>query len=106
MVLNLDSKVTDFLFWMAHEIGHSIAPSLCDQAAEDFADAFAQSLLFPQGEADALYGKLADAKKTSALPMILVTAKDWKERGVAQDGLLPCIVRVLVPKHEGQSSDF
>lgn len=77
VVLNLDSKVTDFLFWMAHEIGHSIAPSLCDQAAEDFADAFAQSLLFPQGEADALYGKLSGGKKSLALPVILATARDW-----------------------------
>lgn len=77
VVLNLDSKVTDFLFWMAHEIGHSIAPSLCNQAAEDFADAFAQTLLFPQGEADALYGKVAAGKKNSVLPMILATAKEW-----------------------------
>lgn len=46
--LNLDSEVHDFKFWMAHEIGHIFAPSLRGDAAEDFADAFAAALLFPE----------------------------------------------------------
>ncbi len=46
--LNLDTNVHDFKFWMAHELGHCLAPSLEGDAAEDFADAFAGSLLFPQ----------------------------------------------------------
>ena len=75
VVLNLDSKVTDFLFWMAHEIGHSIAPSLHDQDSEDFADNFARALLFPPSEADALYRKIGS--KSAALPIILATAKSW-----------------------------
>ena len=75
VVLNLDSKVTDFLFWMAHEIGHSIAPSLRDQDSEDFADNFARSLLFPSSEADALCRKIGS--KSAALPVILATAKSW-----------------------------
>ena len=75
VVLNLDSKVTDFLFWMAHEIGHSIAPSLHGQDSEDFADNFARALLFPPSEADALYRKIGS--KSVALPIILATAKSW-----------------------------
>jgi len=75
VVLNLDSKVTDFLFWMAHEIGHSITPSLHDQDSEDFADNFAQSLLFPSCEADALYRTIGTKKEV--LPIILATAKNW-----------------------------
>lgn len=46
--LNLDSEVHDFKFWMAHELGHILAPSLVGDAAEDFADAFAAALLFPE----------------------------------------------------------
>ena len=76
VVLNLDSKVSDFLFWMAHEIGHSIAPSLDGESAEDFADYFAQALLFPPAEADALYAKLPTSK-SAVVGVILVAAKEW-----------------------------
>ena len=76
VVLNLDSKVSDFLFWMAHEIGHSIAPSLDGKEAEDFADHFAQALLFPPAEADALYAGLPTAK-SSVVGMILSVAREW-----------------------------
>lgn len=76
VVLNLDSKVSDFLFWMAHEIGHSIAPSLDGDDAETFADHFAQALLFPPSEADALYAKLPSAK-SEVVGVILSTAKKW-----------------------------
>lgn len=71
-----DSKVTDFLFWMAHELGHSLAPSLCGDEAETFADNFAQALLFPPSEADSLYRKIA-TDKTSALGLVIAVAKDW-----------------------------
>lgn len=46
--LNLDSNAVDFKFWMAHELGHSLAPELANGAGEDFADSFAQALLFPE----------------------------------------------------------
>jgi len=49
--LNLDSNAVDFKFWMAHELGHSLAPKLGDEAGEDFSDLFAQSLLFPESHA-------------------------------------------------------
>ena len=49
--LNLDSHLHDFKFWMAHELGHVLSPSLAGDSAEDFADTFAQALLFPEIQA-------------------------------------------------------
>lgn len=57
--LNLDSQTHDFKFWMAHELGHVISPSLEGDDAEDFADAFAAALLFPEECAAAEYETLA-----------------------------------------------
>jgi transcriptional regulator with XRE-family HTH domain len=64
--LNLDSKIHDFKFWMAHELGHVLTPSLRDEDAEDFADAFAQALLFPQEQTLKAYSqlKLHNSKNT------------------------------------------
>lgn len=57
--LNLDSEVHDFKFWMAHEIGHILAPSLHGDEGEDFADAFAAALLFPENLAADAYPVVA-----------------------------------------------
>jgi transcriptional regulator with XRE-family HTH domain/Zn-dependent peptidase ImmA (M78 family) len=46
--LNLDSKIHDFKFWMAHELGHIKSPDLKGEEAEDFADAFAGALLIDE----------------------------------------------------------
>lgn len=56
--LNLDVQAHDFLFWMAHELGHSLSPDLTGEDAEDFADAFAAALLFPKEMADRAYGQI------------------------------------------------
>ena len=53
--LNLDTNVHDFKFWMAHELGHCLSPNLEGDTAEDFADAFAGSLLFPHELAEQAY---------------------------------------------------
>ncbi|MCG8619929.1 MAG: helix-turn-helix domain-containing protein [Desulfobacterales bacterium] len=53
--LNLDSKVHDFKFWMAHELGHVKAPELQSEEAEDFADQFAGALLFSKAMAEKEY---------------------------------------------------
>ena len=58
--VNLDSNAVDFKFWMAHELGHSLAPDLGGEPGEDFADRFAQALLFPESHA----AKLRDELKT------------------------------------------
>jgi transcriptional regulator with XRE-family HTH domain len=57
--LNLDSKIHDFKFWMAHELGHVKAPFLKDDTAEDFADAFAGALLYGSDMAEKGYEQLA-----------------------------------------------
>ena len=47
--LNLDCRQHDFKFWMAHELGHVYSPGLTgEDKGEDFADAFAAALLFPE----------------------------------------------------------
>jgi transcriptional regulator with XRE-family HTH domain len=57
--LNLDSQTHDFKFWMAHELGHVISPSLGGDEAEDLADAFAAALVFPEACAKSEYEALA-----------------------------------------------
>lgn len=46
--INLDCRIHDFKFWMAHELGHIHAPKLQGEDGEDFAEAFAGALLIPQ----------------------------------------------------------
>jgi transcriptional regulator with XRE-family HTH domain/Zn-dependent peptidase ImmA (M78 family) len=62
--LNLDSNIHDFKFWMAHELGHVLSPSLSGESAEDFADTFAQALLFPQERAKEAYKILKRFRST------------------------------------------
>ncbi len=64
--LNLDTHSFDFKFWMAHEIGHIMAPDLRGNDGEDFADAFAGALLFPMELAKAEYNHLIKLPKTAA----------------------------------------
>ncbi|OGV55355.1 MAG: hypothetical protein A2017_16530 [Lentisphaerae bacterium GWF2_44_16] len=59
--LNLDTNIHDFKFWMAHELGHVYSsPSLTGDEAEDFSDAFAQTLLFPEHLAEKAYPTLQE----------------------------------------------
>lgn len=53
--LNLDTNIHDFKFWMAHELGHCLSPNLDGDEAEDFADAFSGSLLYPHELAEKAY---------------------------------------------------
>lgn len=53
--LNLDSRIHDFKFWMAHELGHVKSPDLKGDDAEDFADAFAGALLIDEETAEKEY---------------------------------------------------
>jgi len=52
---NLDSKIHDFKFWMAHGLGHVKSPDLKSDDAEDFADAFAGALLIDEETAESEY---------------------------------------------------
>jgi transcriptional regulator with XRE-family HTH domain len=74
--LNLDVQAHDFLFWMAHELGHSLSPDLTGDAAEDFADGFAAALLFPQDLAGAAYADVVKKQPGRQINLI----KGWAER--------------------------
>ena len=70
--INLDSEELDFKFWLAHEMAHMLTPSLVGtEEGEDFADAFAGSLLFPQRLAAAAYGECVSAKSPNDVLRIL-----------------------------------
>ena len=56
--VNLDTKVFDFKFWLTHELGHILTPSLEGKEAEDFADDFAGAFLVPGDLAENYYNKL------------------------------------------------
>lgn len=54
--VNLDTRIEDFKFWMAHELAHVYTPDLTGTLeGEDYADAFAGSLLFPPACAEIAY---------------------------------------------------
>lgn len=64
--LNLDTRLEDFTFWMAHELAHVFTPDLAgDEFGEDFADAFAGALSFPQACAEEAYKDVIKTKDTS-----------------------------------------
>ena len=70
--LNLDVNIHDFKFWMAHELGHCLSPTLRGEPAEDFADAFAGALLFPKHKAQKAYEKIARQKSNKTQLKIIM----------------------------------
>lgn len=65
ILLNLDTYLEDFKFWMAHELAHVFTPDLAGkEEGEDFADAFAGALLFPSELARKVYEQSAGQNKT------------------------------------------
>lgn len=74
--LNLDTHLKDFKFWMAHELAHVYAPQLAgSDEGEDFSDAFAGALLFPQDCAEAAYAS-AVAAPARILDVLLSAAQE------------------------------
>lgn len=66
--LNLDTSMEDFKFWMAHELAHVFTTCLAgSEAGEDFADAFAGALLFPQSCAKLAYQDASRAHTESGI---------------------------------------
>jgi len=63
--LNQDSRMHDFKFWMAHELGHVKSPDLKGDDAEDFADAFAGALLIDQETAENEYVQMCRLRTIS-----------------------------------------
>jgi len=75
--LNLDTHLEDFKFWMAHELAHVYTPDLAGtDEGEDFADAFAGALLFPQACAEATYAKASRVHAREALNVLLTSAQE------------------------------
>ena len=69
VLLNLDVNLPDFKFWMAHELAHVYTPALAgSEAGEDFADAFAGALIYP--ESCAALGYASVSRHASSLPRI------------------------------------
>lgn len=64
--LNLDTNIHDFKFWMAHELGHCLSPNLEGDAAEDFADDFAATLLYPHELAERAYASITQQPSSAA----------------------------------------
>lgn len=76
--LNLDSNATDFNFWMAHELGHVYTPDLCGtDEGENFAEAFAGTLLFPEACAARLYNKIKNKSDGVVVNNIKTAAKEY-----------------------------
>lgn len=76
--LNLDTNVHDFKFWMAHELGHCLSPTLEGDASEEFADAFAASLLYPHEIVEKAYSSInAQGSLTAKNLHIINLAKEF-----------------------------
>jgi transcriptional regulator with XRE-family HTH domain/Zn-dependent peptidase ImmA (M78 family) len=74
--LNLDTRLCDLKFWLAHELGHTYTfTKLKGEEGEIFADEFAGALLFPEVVARSLYEELtASSSIRSRLSRIKVVA--------------------------------
>lgn len=59
--LNLDVKIHDFKFWMAHELAHTKAIKLNGDDAEDFSDQFAEALLLSHEQTVSIYNEIKGA---------------------------------------------
>jgi hypothetical protein len=65
--LNLDTRLCDLKFWLAHELGHTYTfTTLQGDAGEDFADGFAGALLFPEVLSLPLYQELSAMRSIHA----------------------------------------
>lgn len=80
VLVNLDSELHDFKFWMAHELGHVLTIDLLREnkidEAEDFADALAGALLFPEPLAKDAY---TEYKTCRTEPSRLKVLGKWAE---------------------------
>ncbi len=82
VMLNLDSELHDFKFWMAHELGHVLSVVLLEEGdielAEDFAEDFAGALLFPEEAAKHCHTDYQRARTEVAKVKVLIeTAKEY-----------------------------
>lgn len=75
--LNLDTRIEDFKFWMAHELAHVYTPELAgSEEGEDFADALAGALLFPKVLAGKAY---SDVSQQGTIECEIRELKHWAQ---------------------------
>lgn len=75
--LNLNTKIYDFKFWIAHELGHVLAHDLKGDEAESFANNFAGAFLFPQNQVKELYNKLLnETNERNQIDLIIEKGKE------------------------------
>jgi transcriptional regulator with XRE-family HTH domain len=88
--LNLQKRISDVKYWMIHELGHILTPSLSDARAEEFAESLAGAFLFPEPAAAALYKRIVCAPTPAAIVLLVIEAASiygispitvWKEIG-------------------------
>jgi Zn-dependent peptidase ImmA (M78 family) len=75
--LNLDSRIHDFKFWMAHELGHVKSPDLKGDDAEDFAEDFAGALLIDKETAENEYIQM---RRLRSIPKQINRLKETAEK--------------------------
>lgn len=56
--INLEKKLSDFKFWLVHELSHIITPKMNEDEADIFADLFASAFLYPEPCAKRLYARV------------------------------------------------
>jgi transcriptional regulator with XRE-family HTH domain len=64
---NLDKVITDFKYWLLHELAHTMTPSLHGKDSENFAENFAAATLFPRDLAKKTYDELSKIRQTGIL---------------------------------------
>lgn len=61
---NIEKVITDFKFWLLHELAHTMTPSLHGEDSEKFADSFAAAVLFPRDSAKNAYDEFSRIGQT------------------------------------------
>ncbi len=97
--LNLDTWLEDFKFWMAHELAHVYTPDLAGtDIGEDFADAFAGALLFPESCAELAYSDIVRATSVDRQMAVL--------QGHANHHSISMLTVYLQVKHFAEAKGF
>lgn len=74
VVFNLGCRQDDFKYWLAHEYGHCLTlHTLQDDKGEEFSEAFAQHLLFP----DELAAQALEAIRTATCNTDALAVANW-----------------------------
>lgn len=76
--VNLDSLLTDFNFWIVHELGHVLSKNIKEEDSESFTDSFAAEFLFPYSITERLYNNIFRLSKQHQISIIIDYAKQYR----------------------------